>query len=68
MEPDPLVGRSLSHYQIIARLGGGMGVVHETGDLKLRHHVALKFLPEELVQDPAARGRFQQETECATLQ
>jgi hypothetical protein len=34
MEPDPLVGRSLSHYQIIARLGGGMGAVYETEDLK----------------------------------
>jgi hypothetical protein len=58
MNPDPLVGRSLSHYQIIARLGGGMGVVYETEDFTLRRLVELKFLPEVLVQDPAVRGRF----------
>jgi serine/threonine protein kinase len=69
MDPDPLVGRNQSHCRVVERLGGvGMGVVYETVDLKLRRHVALKYLPEELVQDSAIRGRFQQEAEYATLQ
>ena len=62
-----IIRRTISHYRIVSRLGGGgIGVVYEAEDLKLRRHVALKFLPSEMENDPAARERFQREAFAAS--
>ena len=53
-------------YRIVALIGrGGMGEVYRAEDLKLDEDVALKFLPEKLVQDGAALARFHREVRIA---
>jgi serine/threonine protein kinase len=67
MAADAMVGTVISHYRVIAKLGGGgMGVVYKAEDLRLRRSVALKFMPEELANHPEAMARFQREAQAAS--
>ena len=60
-------GRVLSHYRVLAHLGGGgMGVVYRAEDTRLKRPVALKFLPQELTRDVDARERFMFEAQAAS--
>jgi serine/threonine protein kinase len=61
-----MIGKTVSHYRILEKLGGGMGEVYKAGDTRLGRSASLRFLLEGLAENCRAPERFQQEAQAVS--